>query len=78
MSEQKKLVWTTGPNEVNIELEGETIYVDYRISYRVAKNIKSFIFNTVCLEKPEPETGKVIKTHKIGETEIFVTYIKEC
>ena len=77
MSEQKKLSWTTGPDEVNIGLDGETIDVDFRISHGVAKNRYPVIFKKASMEKPEPETGEVIKTHKIGENEIFVTYIKE-
>jgi hypothetical protein len=77
MSEQKKLSWSTGPDEVNIQLDGEGIEVDFRISHGVAKNRYPVVFKKAGLEKPEPETGEVVKTHKIGETEIFVTYVKE-
>ncbi len=77
MSEQKKLSWSTGPDEVNIGFNGETIEIDFRISHGVAKNRYPVVFKTAGLDKPEPETGEVVKTHKIGETDIFVTYRKE-
>ena len=75
MSEKTELTYRTkNPTKKEISYGDEKIIVDHRITAGKGKSKGSFVFAGVFEEEPKKETGKTVRSHTIGDKEIYVLY----